>query len=177
MASNVNVGQILGEILAGTMGHLRDRHGDKVALQLFFELYNQTFNYLERELGFEAVQAYWKFISDQQMSVLENLVRTKGFEGMAEYWRNTLGQEGAQYEMDVKPDAFHVVVSQCPPVQWLKSRKLPLYGRYCDHCEVLYRRVLERCGYEVRYIAPDPKTGSCCGLHVTQAKAAQTTGG
>jgi hypothetical protein len=86
---------------------------------------------------------------------------------MEEYWRATCGQEGADYEMDVTDDSFTILVKSCPPTNWFKDNNLEHYPRYCEHCDTLYRRVGERCGFQMEYIPPDPQKGTCCGLRFT----------
>ena len=170
MASKVNVSRVFDRILSDTMQYVRREHGDEAAQHLFFELYNHTFGFLERQFGREAVTGYWQSIGDQSLGDLEHLMRTKGFKGMEEYWRATFGQEGADYEMQVGQDFFQTRVKRCPPVQWLKSAGVGCYPQYSEHCRVLYQRVADRCGYEVEYIAPDESTGACCGLRITRKR-------
>ena len=170
MNSDVNVSRIFSDILVHTMKEVDARHGPHAAHRLFFELYDHTFTFLEREYGREAVQAFWESIADLQLGRLEQLMREKGFKGMEEYWRATLGQEGADYEMRTSDDAFFVRVKHCPPTEWFKARNLAKYPRYCEHCRVLYSRVGERCGYTMEYFPPDEQAGVCCGLRFTAKK-------
>lgn len=169
MATNVNVTKIFDDIMASTMRHVVEQHGEQAMHGLFFELYDHTFAFLEREFGFDAVMTYWNFISDDQLSVLEELMKTKGFRGMEQYWLDTMGQEGAtDYQMDVTDDSFSLVVKHCPPMEWFESRGMQHYSRYCEHCKVLYSRVGERCGFQMQYIPPDPQAGTCCGIRFTR---------
>ena len=168
MESKVNVADVFSGIMANTMNHVLEKHGEQAMHHLFFELYDHTFSFLDREFGFEAVQAFWDFIADRQLTVLEDLMKTKGFKGMEEYWRQTLGQEGADYEMEVTEDAFQVIVKRCPPTEWFRARGLEHFPRYCEHCEALYRRVGQRCGFDLAYFAPDPEGKTCCGLRFTR---------
>src|SRR5437870_1804955 len=101
MKPKVDVSQLFNGIMSHTLDHVAEKHGEAATHHLFFELYNHTFSFLEREFGLEAVQALWESIADRRLCALEELMRTKGFEGMGEYWRQTLGQEGADFEMEV----------------------------------------------------------------------------
>ena len=168
MNEQVKVSDLFNDIMAHTMRHVSDRHGEQAMHRLFFELYSHTFTHLEREFGFDAVREFWESIADSQLSDLENLMKTKGFKGMEEYWRATCGQEGADYEMDVTDDSFTILVKSCPPTNWFKDNNLEHYHRYCEHCNTLYRRVGERCGFQMEYIPPDPQKGTCCGLRFTE---------
>ena len=168
MARDVNVSDLFNRMLADTMTHVAQRHGDQAVHRLFFELYDRTFAFLERELGFDAVLAYWDHIADNHLEELESLIRSHGFEGMARYWRATLGQEGSDYDMHVSDDRFELVVKHCPPRAWFKSRDIEHYPRYSEHFERVYRRVAQRCGYAMTYTAPDESAGTCCRLCMTK---------
>ena len=167
-ATPANVAEIFDGIMSHTLGYVAANHGELAAHHLFFELYDRTFAFLEREFGPEAVEAYWASIADTRLGALEGLMRAKGFKGMEEYWRATLGQEGADYDMQVADDSFSVRVKSCPPNAWFRSRGLDKYPRYCDHCRVLYQRVGTRCGYAMEYFPPDEKAGLCCGARFTK---------
>jgi len=164
----VNISEIFGGILGHAMDHVALTHGEQAAHHLFFELYDHVFTFLDREAGSDAVQALWKSIADRQLGHLEQLMRSKGFRGMEEYWRATLGQEGADFEMNVNDDMFQLRVKRCPPNEWFKSRSIAKYPRYCEHCRVLYQRVGERCGFAMEYFAPDEQAGVCCGFRFTR---------
>lgn len=171
MAKKPNVAKIFDGIMSHSMSHVAAQHGEQAAHRLFFELYDHTFSFLEREYGREAVVAFWETIADRQLGALEELMRKKGFKGMEEYWRATLGQEGADYEMKVTKDCFQLRVMRCPPNEWFKAKKLAKYPRYCEHCRVLYQRVGERCGFAMNYFPPDEQKGICCGFRFTRKKS------
>jgi len=168
LATKVDVLEMFNGVMANTMNHVHQVYGEKAMQQLFFELYSHTFSYLDREHGFDAVEGFWDFIADQQLGALESLIREKGFKGMEEYWRNTLDQEGADYEMQVSDDHFRLTVIRCPPTEWFKLKNIDHYPRYCEHCEWLYRRVGERCGFKMEYFPPDKSKQTCCGFHFTR---------
>ena len=171
MADNVNVSGIFAQIMADTMRHVETQHGAEAAHRLFFELYSQTFAFLDREFGFEAVNRFWEYIADHELGPLEHLMRTRGFEGMEEYWSAVAAQEGAELEMHRTSDSFEVVIKKCPPCEWFKDKQLAHYPRYCEHCSILYARVAERCGFTMQYTPPDERTGHCCGLSFTRQQA------
>ena len=43
----------------------------------------------------------------------------------------------------------------------LKIRHIDPYQAYCEHCDILYRRVLEPLGYEYQFNPPQPDQASC----------------
>jgi hypothetical protein len=174
MTERVDVSGTFEHIIVDAMRYVEHAHGADVAHRLFFELYDHTFAFLDRELGFDAVKAFWEQVADHELGPLEELMRTRGFEGMEQYWSAVAAQEGGVFELHRTDDSFDVVVRQCPPCEWFARRGLPHYPRYSEHCSVLYARVAERCGFAMRYTPRDETTGTCCGLHFTR-KAEATT--
>jgi len=155
-------------IMADVMAYVAREHGDESMRRLFFEFYNHLFIFLDREHGAKAVDAYWRHLADHHLGALEQAIREKGFAGMATFWRDVATEEGAEFDMNLSEDAFELVTRHCPPTQWFKDKGLGVYSRYSCHCEALYRRVAERCGYDLAYQPPDDEAGTCCRLRFTR---------
>lgn len=120
----------------------------------FILAYNELFKFLHRHYGKRAVINFWEFISDNFLTNFDELVKEKGIAGMAEYWTHTLTEEGAEYRMEVGNDYFKIYMKKCPSVGILNKRKVKKYPYYCEHCDILYRRIIEKYGfvYSIRYI-------------------------
>ncbi|MBC7319859.1 hypothetical protein H5T89_04370 [bacterium] len=127
----------------------------------FILAYNELFSFLEEEYGRQAVIEFWKYISDRFLSNLDRLVREKGIEGMKEYWTHTLTEEGADYEMRVTPSEFEIYMKQCPSVNTLNRSGVRKYPNYCDHCNILYRIIIEKYGFSYDYEFLDRDKGIC----------------
>ena len=128
----------------------------------FIMAYNELFKFLEEHYGKEAVTDFWIGISDNFLDNLRKLVVEKGIQGMKEYWTHTLGEEGAKYKMSTTEDEFIINMYECPSVGILrKNRHIKRYPDYCKHCDILYRRVIEKYGftYNIEYI--DENLGKC----------------
>ena len=123
----------------------------------FILAYNELFKFLHKKYGKKAVIEFWEYISDKFLTNLDNLVKEKGIAGMAEYWTHTLTEEGAEYTMSVGPDYFEIYMKRCPSVGILNEKKMEKYPYYCEHCGLLYKRVIEKYGFEYKidYISPD----------------------
>lgn len=127
----------------------------------FILAYNELFSFLEEEYGREAVIKFWEYISDRFLFNLDRLVREKGIEGMKEYWTHTLTEEGADYEMKVTPTEFEIFMKRCPSVNTLNRSNVKKYTNYCDHCNILYRRIIEKYGFLYDYEFLDRDKGIC----------------
>ncbi len=128
----------------------------------FILCYNEIFNFLCEHHGKQAVIDLWTSISDNFLRELSKLVEKKGIQGMKEYWNRTLKEEGADYNIDTSQDTFILEINRCPSVAILSSSPhVKKYHDYCDHCDVLYRRVVEKYGfdYQIEYI--DRDKGAC----------------
>ena len=119
----------------------------------FIPAYSEMFKFLEGQGGRQAVEAFWNHLSDRFLGNLKSLVVENGIRGCWLYWSHTLNEEAADFSMELDEEAgeFRIVMHHCPS----KGRLLELshmqpYPEYCEHCDVLYRRVLEPLGYEYR---------------------------
>lgn len=127
----------------------------------FILAYNELFSFLNERYGKQAVTEFWEYISDRFLTNLDRLVQEKGIEGMREYWTHTLPEEGADYEMKVTPNEFEIFMKQCPSVDTLNKSGVKRYPNYCDHCDLLYRRVIEKYGFTYNYEFLDREKGIC----------------
>ena len=128
----------------------------------FILAYNEMFNFLEECYGKEAVIKLWEEISDKFLVNLRQLVEEKGIQGMNEYWSRTLMEEGAKYKIYVDNNSFSIDMYECPSVGTLrKATHIKRFPDYCKHCDVLYRRIIERFGFEYNIEYVDEKIGKC----------------
>jgi len=133
----------------------------------FILAYNELFKFLDRKYGRNAVVDFWLYISDNFLTNLDRLVSEKGIKGMAEYWTHTLTEEKADYTMTVGKNSFEIRMKQCPSVGLMNKKGVVKYPFYCDHCDVLYRRIIEKHGfrYEINY---EDREKGVCSLKVTR---------
>jgi len=123
----------------------------------FILAYNELFKFLHERYGKKAVIDFWVYISDNFLTNLERLVREKGMAGMAEYWTHTLTEEKADYCMCAGKNYFKIYMKQCPSVGLLNKKKVKKYPYYCEHCDILYKRIIEKYGfsYEINFLDKD----------------------
>jgi len=117
----------------------------------FIPAYSELFKFLQKRGGKDAVVAFWEYLSDNFLTNLQELVEKKGLRGCWEYWSHTLNEEAADFtmELDEGVGEFKIIMNHCPSKGCLLEYKhIEPYPHYCEHCDVLYRRVLEPLGYE-----------------------------
>lgn len=117
----------------------------------FILTYSELFRYLHDRGGRPAVVEYWEYISEHFLRNLRDLVREHGLRGCWMYWCHTLNEEAADFTMEIDEEAgfFRIEMHHCPSKgRLLQTDLIEPYPHYCEHCDVLYRRVLEPLGYE-----------------------------
>ena len=122
----------------------------------FIPLYSEFFKYLEKRGGKDAVMEYWIYISDNSIgdktnpnSLASFIEREGGFKGAISYWNHTLNEEACDIlrVIDEKNRYCYEHMRHCPSRGMLNSvSHIEPYHDYCEHCKVIYSRVLEKYG-------------------------------
>jgi len=122
----------------------------------FIPLYSEFFKYLEKRGGPDAVMTYWNHISDTSIgdktnpnSLASKCEKYGGFDGAIAYWGHTLSEEACDvlriYDYQNRFTFSHM--RHCPSRGMLNELEhIEPYYNYCDHCNVIYARVLEAYG-------------------------------
>jgi hypothetical protein len=116
----------------------------------FIPAYNELFKFLEQKGGKAAVTSFWEHLSDAFLTNLRDLAAQKGLAGCFEYWSQPLSEEAADFKMtlDERNGVFTIEMRKCPSKGRLIAFKhIKPYHAYCEHCDLLYRRVLEPLGF------------------------------
>ena len=117
----------------------------------FIPAYSELFKFLEEKQGKTAVIDYWKYLSDIFLTNLKDLVIKNGIRGCWIYWNQTLNEEAADFTMELDEEAgeFSINMHHCPSKgRLLEYKHIEPYSDYCEHCDLLYRRVLEPLGFQ-----------------------------
>lgn len=115
----------------------------------FIPAYSELFCFLEETGGRQAVLDYWEYVAKNGLPELERLVSEHGLEGCFLYWSRTLTEEAADFTLtlDEENRTFTLEMESCPSKKRLLSLEgMTPYPDYCGHCDVLYRRVMEKAG-------------------------------
>ena len=114
--------------------------------------------------GKEEVVNYWNYISDNFLTNLRDLVIENGIRGCWLYWSHTLNEEAADFsmELDEEKGEFRIDMHHCPSMgRLIETEHIEAYEHYCEHCDVLYRRVLEPLGYEYNFDLSECHEAKC----------------
>ena len=118
----------------------------------FIPLYSELFKFLEKKGGKEEVLKYWNYISDKYVEPrLGEEVKKYGLKGCWTYWNKSLNEEACDFTMtyDEEKNYFEIDMKGCPSRGMInKLDYMAPYPDYCEHCAVLYSRVLKRYGIE-----------------------------
>ena len=122
----------------------------------FIPLYSEFFKYLDKQGGYDAVLKYWYHISDTSIgdktnphSMAYHCDRLGGFEGALAYWNHTTTEEACDLlnVIDLKERYAYGEMYYCPSRGMLNSLEhITPYEHYCEHCKVIYNRVLDKYG-------------------------------
>jgi len=116
----------------------------------FIPAYSEMFKYLESRDGKTAVTDFWAYLSDNFLDNLREEATKNGIRGCWNYWSHTLNEEAADFTMTVDDEegTFSIVMHNCPSKgRLLAMEHITPYRDYCEHCDLLYRRVLEPMGF------------------------------
>jgi hypothetical protein len=130
----------------------------------FIPAYSELFKFLEQKGGKAAVISFWGNLSDAFLTNLRDLAAQKGLAGCFEYWSHTLSEEAADFKMtlDEQNEVFTIEMHKCPSKgRLIESKQLQPYHAYCEHCDILYRRVLEPLGFEYEIDLSNCDKASC----------------
>ena len=125
----------------------------------FIPAYSELFKFLHNKDDKESVVKFWASLSDAFLGNLRDLAAKKGLAGCFEYWSHTLSEEAADFKMtlDEENGVFTIEMRHCPSMGLLiAAEHIKPYEFYCEHCDLLYRRVLEPLGFEY-----DVRLGDC----------------
>ena len=134
----------------------------------FIPAYSELFKFLEQKQDKTAVIDFWEYLSDIFLTNLKEQVIENGIPGCWTYWSKTLKEEAADFtmELDEEAEEFSITMHHCPSKgRLLELKHIEPYRDYCEHCDVLYRRVLEPLGF--RYDLDTSQTDQArCSLRI-----------
>lgn len=116
----------------------------------FIPAYSELFKYLEEKRGKTAVVEFWNYLSDIYLTNLKDFIAENGIRGCWIYWSSTLEEEAADFSMELDEESgeFSITMHRCPSKgRLLEYKHILPYPDYCEHCDMLYRRVFEPLGY------------------------------
>ena len=138
----------------------------------FIPAYSELFKFIEKKGGKQAVVKYWETISKDGLDLLRKEATQNGLRGCWNYWSHTLNEEAADFTMTLDEDKgeFSIEMHKCPSKgKLIATQHIEPYKDYCEHCDILYRNVLEPLGYkyDIDLSRCDEAT---CRISVTEKK-------
>lgn len=140
----------------------------------FIPLYSEFFKYLEEKGGHDAVMEYWYYISDNSIgdktnpnSMAYNCDRLGGYEGARAYWGHTTTEEACDIlsARNNKAKFSYSHMRYCPSRGMLNSLEhIEPYYDYCEHCKIIYSRVLENYGMVYERDQSKVDNAECCSI-------------
>ena len=130
----------------------------------FIPAYSELFKYFDNKGGKGEVVKFWEDLSDNFLDNLREHASKMGIAGCWEYWRHTLTEEAADFRMELDEDKgiFTIEMRHCPSMgRLLEEKHIEPYKFYCEHCDTLYRRVLEPLGFEYEIDLTNCKQAKC----------------
>ena len=116
----------------------------------FIPLYSELFKFLEKKNGKKEVIKYWEYVSDNYVQdLLGEEVAKNGLRGCFNYWGKSLNEENCDFTIifDEDEQTFEIRMYGCPSRGMInKLSYTNPYKDYCEHCSILYARVLEKYG-------------------------------
>lgn len=126
----------------------------------FVRFYNEVFKFLDAQ-GREALEAYYRVISEQQEMHCLELFRAKGLAGMKSYWDRIAIEENCDMTCTLYPDRFELVMNHCPSLAKALDNDAGAFIRYCDHCPGWVVPLLHKAGYRCDYDIMDRSRPQC----------------
>ena len=122
----------------------------------FIPLYSEFFKYLDSKGGHAAVVAYWHYTSDCKLgdptnpnSLAAKCEQYGGFAGARAYWGTVISEEACDILGLYNPEKkfYYSHMRYCPSRGMLNAlKRIEPYYDYCQHCSVIYQRVLNKYG-------------------------------
>ena len=122
----------------------------------FIPLYSEFFKFLDSQGGYDEVLKDWYHISDTSLgdktnphSMVSFIEKYGGFAGARAYWGHTTSEEACDTYAVVDPvkKYSYSEMRYCPSRAMLNSLEhITPYEHYCEHCKIIYSRVLEKYG-------------------------------
>lgn len=134
----------------------------------FIPAYSILFDYIEEQEGPAGVEEFWRYISDHYVeSSLGNCIEKNGLFGCWEYWSKALNEEAADFSMEYDPEkgCFSIDMYHCPSKgRLLRLKHMNPYWNYCEHCEQLYKPVINRHGFDYEYDKSNIDKAACIAI-------------
>ena len=113
----------------------------------FVKFYNEVFKYLQKR-GPEAVDTYYKTISEHQKTHCFELFKTKGLAGMKEYWDKIIFEENCDADAILEEGkSYTFIMHHCPSLAKVVDNDAGASEIYCNHCPGWVMPIMSEAGF------------------------------
>lgn len=151
------------------MGYLEDKKHD---LTSFYGVFNITFEFIEKNYGFEELEKYWESIGEKYYSKLIEDIKKRGTEAVKDYWLSSCREDDVtRFSYVIDDDRFELKIDKCSATEWIgKNPHYKLFEKYCDHCRVINSKIASLSGF--KYQLEKNKDKQKC-VHIFKNKEAK----
>ncbi|HHV62659.1 MAG TPA: hypothetical protein GXX51_08485 [Firmicutes bacterium] len=118
-----------------------------------------AFEFIEKELGYDALEEYWRRVARTCYRPLIEKLRKEGLPALEEYLRGVFepqasrgpGQNGTgepDFEITRTGDELILKINRCPALSHMREAGYPIHYRYCEHTRVVNETICKEAGYE-----------------------------
>ena len=132
----------------------------KVGAADFYLAINATFRFIQKQLGREGLERYWKELGSKYYAPVTAAWKRGGLPELGRYWRAFFDAEpGAEVAVHVAPDRVRLDVRVCPAIRHLRAQSREIFPCYCQHCYRVSEAAAAPAGFTVRV---EGGNGACC---------------
>lgn len=117
--------------------------------------------YIQTHYGDDAVRDYLRQFARQFYAPLTAALRERGLIAMREHLEQLYAVEGGHVELTMTEDELTMTVDQCPAVQHMRARELPVSPLWHETTRTVYETICEDTSTTFEMIDYEPQTGAC----------------
>jgi len=133
------------------------------ATESFFGLHNITFKWFLENYGEEALQDYWKSMTEGCFKDIIEKFANGSIQDIKDYLEINLKRDHAEYTVEAEKDRLVIDMTRCPALGYFLSSPneydVPAKN-YCAHCSIHLNGLLKKSKYGCTVRAIDNK-GKC----------------
>jgi|LSQX01.1.fsa_nt_gb hypothetical protein len=116
----------------------------------WFGLYNVIYNWLEKNYGYNALEEYWEFMTENCFKGVAEKFKDDGLCAIKDYYEHTFSLDDGACSSCLEDEKLTIEVTKCPDYEFMKSSPNPHFvpiKSYCKHHEVMNRILAEKSGH------------------------------
>jgi len=126
------------------------------AIKEWFGGFNVIFNWIEKQFGPAALEAYWRHIAATCYTEVIAKFKSEGLDGVRDYFEDIFKKDGGLIETTRQPGCLTIKVIKCPAFMFMNTSDNPCFvpiKNYCRHDEIINARLAQQSGLNFRMTA------------------------